>query len=60
MTRWRKSSHSGSSDADKACVEVAALAIGLVGLRDSKHAQGPHLAVSATAFGRLVREIKGR
>ena len=41
-----------------ACVEVADLAPGIVGLRDSKNPTVPHLSVSADVFGRLLRQIK--
>ncbi|MFF5264840.1 DUF397 domain-containing protein [Actinomadura viridis] len=54
--RWRKSSRSGSAT-DEACVEVAGLA-GAVGVRDSKDPDGDRLAVSAAAFGTMVRKIK--
>jgi Domain of unknown function (DUF397) len=58
MTKWRKSSRSGSASGEMACVEVADLAPGIVGLRDSKNSAGPHLSVSADVFGRLLRQIK--
>ncbi|MFJ4650450.1 DUF397 domain-containing protein [Nocardia sp. NPDC088792] len=58
---WFKSSFSG----DKAdCIEIAFLADGLVGVRDSKHAGGPALTfaqgvwdafVDGVARGRLDR-----
>jgi hypothetical protein len=38
--KWFKSSYSG---ADKACVEVAFLAGGHIGVRDSKNPSGPAL-----------------
>jgi hypothetical protein len=38
--KWFKSSYSG---ADKACVEVAFLAKGHIGVRDSKNPTGPAL-----------------
>ena len=56
---WRKSSHSGSTNQDLNCVEVASLPTGVIGIRDSKNPSGPHLTVPAQVFGRLVREIKG-
>ncbi|MGK8486070.1 DUF397 domain-containing protein [Nocardia asiatica] len=40
QAKWFKSSHSG---ADKACVEVAFLEGGHVGVRDSKNPIGPAL-----------------
>jgi Domain of unknown function (DUF397) len=57
--KWRKSSHSEGSQ-DGACVEVADLGPGLVGLRDSKNPALPHLSITPTAFGRLVRQIKAQ
>lgn len=45
--KWRKSSFSGSNGGD--CVEVAT-GPERTALRDSKNADGPILAVSATAF----------
>jgi hypothetical protein len=53
---WRKSSRSGTQQS--ACVEVADLAAGVVGVRDSKDPGGPHLSVSAAAFGQLVHRLK--
>ena len=53
---WRKSSLSGSG-AQSDCVELALLNDG-IGIRDSKNAAGPHLTLSAEAFGRLVRTLK--
>jgi hypothetical protein len=55
---WRKSSKSGPEQGD--CVEVAALTPGTVGLRDSKDADGPHLSISAQAFGQLVQQLKAQ
>lgn len=55
--KWRKSSHSEGSQ-DGACVEVADLGNGLVGLRDSKNPSLPHLSVSVNAFKRIIRQIK--
>lgn len=57
--QWRKSSHS-EGNIDGACVEVADLGTGMVGLRDSKNPTLPHLAVSPATFGRLVRQIKAQ
>jgi hypothetical protein len=53
---WRKSSHSGTQQGD--CVEVADLGSGLMGLRDSKHPDLPHLAVTSAALSALVARIK--
>lgn len=55
MTAWRKSSYSDASGNN--CVEVAQLP-GLVGIRDSKHPEAGHLAVTASVFGKLVRRIQ--
>jgi hypothetical protein len=55
---WRKSSHSNMSSGDMDCVEVAGLPTGIIGIRDSKNANGPHLSIPAAAFGRLLRQIK--
>jgi hypothetical protein len=53
---WRKSSHSGVQQGD--CVEVADLGSGLVGIRDSKHPDLPHLTVTSAALGGLVTWIR--
>ncbi|WP_081706521.1 DUF397 domain-containing protein [Nocardia sp. CNY236] len=42
--QWFKSSHSGDGEA---CVEVAWLGVGRVGIRDSKNPTGPALIVTA-------------
>jgi hypothetical protein len=55
---WRKSSHSGSTSEQLECVEVAGLPTGAIGIRDSKNANGPHLFVTAEAFGHLLRHLK--
>jgi hypothetical protein len=55
---WRKSSHSGTQQGE--CVEIADLAAGVVGVRDSKDPYGPHLSVSTAAFGQLVRRLRER
>ncbi|MGV9975144.1 DUF397 domain-containing protein [Nocardia beijingensis] len=44
---WFKSSHSGGG---KECVEVAHLADGLVGVRDSKNPTGPALVFTPAAW----------
>ncbi|MFF0446666.1 DUF397 domain-containing protein [Streptomyces sp. NPDC004609] len=48
---WRKSSY--SSDAGGTCVEVANLAPH-IGIRDSKHKQGPALHVTTHAWTRFI------
>jgi uncharacterized protein DUF397 len=55
---WRKSSHSGGTSEQLECVEVAGLSAGFIGIRDSKNPAGPHLAIPAESFGRLLRHIK--
>ncbi|OLT29563.1 DUF397 domain-containing protein [Actinomadura sp. CNU-125] len=55
MTRWRKSSRSGSQG--DACVELAALPGG-VGLRDSKAPDVGHLTLSPACFRKLVEQWK--
>jgi uncharacterized protein DUF397 len=51
---WRKSSFSA---ADSNCVEVA-LAERVVGIRDSKNAAGPHLAVPPAGWSALVHAVR--
>lgn len=45
--QWFKSIHSGASEN---CVEVAFLADGTVGVRDSKHRSGPALTFTAAEW----------
>ncbi|MDT0320471.1 DUF397 domain-containing protein [Streptomyces millisiae] len=50
---WFKSSYSAENGTN--CVEVADLSrAGRVGIRDSKHPEGPALLVSANAFAAFV------
>ncbi|WP_308207647.1 DUF397 domain-containing protein [Actinomadura madurae] len=56
MTTWRKSSRSGTSGQSD-CVEVAELS-GNIGVRDSKHPDGPKLTLTATSFRQLATNIK--
>ncbi|RFU42802.1 DUF397 domain-containing protein [Actinomadura logoneensis] len=56
--RWRKSSYSGGT-ASSDCVEVAALGA-VVGIRDSKAPDEPHLGVSQGAFRGLLSAVRGR
>jgi hypothetical protein len=51
---WFKSSHSSS---DKECVEVAFLAPGLVGMRDSKHPAGPALVFTGSEWDTFTAHI---
>ncbi|MEU6039624.1 DUF397 domain-containing protein [Actinomadura sp. NPDC047616] len=53
---WRKSSYSGE-DTSSNCVEVAVLSP-LVGVRDSKDPDGPHLHLTRSAFAALLSQIK--
>ncbi|MDX3850855.1 DUF397 domain-containing protein [Streptomyces sp. AK02-01A] len=48
---WFKSSYSGSQGDD--CVEVAT-SPGTVHVRDSKHEQGPQLALTPTAWAHFI------
>ena len=54
--QWRKSSYSGSSNAD--CIEVAPGLSGIVPVRDSKDPNGSALLFSPDAFGAFVRAVK--
>ncbi|MEU1524943.1 DUF397 domain-containing protein [Nocardia rhamnosiphila] len=51
---WFKSSFSG---ADKNCVEVAFLADGAVGIRDSKNPAGPALVVGPAAWDSFLASV---
>lgn len=52
--RWIKSTYSESSGQ---CVEVAFLANGLVGVRDSKDSQGPALVFGADEWTSFIGAI---
>lgn len=52
---WRKSSYSGGSQGQ--CIEVADLA-DRQGIRDSKHPEGPVLAVPTSAFAHFTAAVK--
>jgi len=58
VTSWRKSSYSQGGGTD--CVELAVLEGSERGIRDSKHPEAPHLAVSRSALTALVQGIKDR
>ncbi|TDC09923.1 DUF397 domain-containing protein [Streptomyces sp. 8K308] len=50
---WFKSSY--STETGNSCVEIADLSCaGQVGIRDSKHSEGPALLVSTSAFAAFV------
>lgn len=51
---WRKSSR---SNAEQACVEVAQVPE-VIGIRDSKNPDGPHLVVNRSTFRSLVQQVK--
>jgi hypothetical protein len=53
--RWRKSSFSGSNGD---CIEVASLAGGHVGVRDSKKTSGPCLLFSPDAWTAFLNDIR--
>ena len=52
---WRKSSH---STAGGNCVEVARLADGRIGVRDSKHPDAGTLVFAPTEFGGFIRSVR--
>ena len=49
---WFKSSYSSGSEGDS-CVEIATTP-GAVHIRDSKHVEGPRLALTSGAWARFV------
>lgn len=55
---WRKSSYSDNSTSGDLCIEIADLSTGMVGIRDSKNPDGPHLSIPADRFAHLIRRIK--
>ena len=62
MTTWKKASKSGGNGGN--CVEVARLDDGSVGIRDSKHPDGPVLRFSQVEWdafldGMAKREFDG-
>lgn len=54
IARWFKSSHSGGS---QDCVEVAFLAQGMVGVRDSKNPTGPALVLAADEWDNFAATV---
>ncbi|WJK34333.1 DUF397 domain-containing protein [Solwaraspora sp. WMMA2065] len=55
---WRKSSRSGASDSN--CVEVATLAGGTIGVRDSKDPHGPALLFPAGVWTAFLTTVSSR
>jgi Domain of unknown function (DUF397) len=53
---WRKSSYSGNGGGN--CVEVASLADGMIGVRDSKDPEGPVLAFTAAEWRAFVAGVR--
>lgn len=53
---WFKSSYSGDNGGG-GCVLVALLG-GLVGVRDSKHTNGPAFVIRAPAWSSFIREVR--
>ncbi|SPT60106.1 DUF397 domain-containing protein [Actinomadura madurae] len=53
---WRKSSRSTEGTSSQ-CVEVARLAKA-IGMRDSKHPEDGHLALTPDQFAALVQRVK--
>jgi hypothetical protein len=56
VTEWRKSSRSGGVN-DEACVELARID-GTVGVRDSKHPNGPRILIPKEKFAALLAAVK--
>ncbi|MDG4775208.1 DUF397 domain-containing protein [Solwaraspora sp. WMMD792] len=56
--RWRKSSRSG--DNGGSCVEVATLAGGTIGVRDSKDPHGPALLFPTGAWTAFLTTVSSR
>lgn len=52
---WHKSSYSGQNGA---CVEVSTSLPAVVGVRDSKDADGPKLIVQHSAWSAFVDEVR--
>ncbi|MFC7648663.1 DUF397 domain-containing protein [Streptosporangium lutulentum] len=55
---WRKSTRSGGNGGS--CVEVASLAGGRVGVRDSKDRGGPALIFTPSEWQAFIGGVKGR
>lgn len=56
MARWRKSSY--SDDHQGACIELADLERGVVGVRDSKAPTAGHLTILSVELGLLLHRIR--
>ncbi len=54
--QWRKSSYTGGATDDR-CVEVARLAHGIA-VRDSKHPEHGHLALTREGFAALLADVR--
>jgi hypothetical protein len=52
---WRKSQHSNPNGA---CVEIAVLPDGRIGIRDSKDPEGPVFSFSREEFGAFLARCK--
>ncbi|MFV2086581.1 DUF397 domain-containing protein [Micromonospora sp. LOL_021] len=55
---WRKSSRSSASGSN--CIEVATLAGGSIGVRDSKDPHGPTLIFPTDAWTAFLTTVSGR
>ena len=55
VVRWRKASR---SDGHGACVEVAVLQNGMIGVRDSKNPAGSKLPLTFPAWAAFLTETK--
>lgn len=55
---WRKSSRSGGNGGE--CVEVADNLVGVIGVRDSKDADGPVLRFTPGAWAAFVAGTRAR
>ncbi|MFF0494473.1 DUF397 domain-containing protein [Nocardia sp. NPDC004068] len=54
--KWFKSSYSGSANE---CVEIAHLAEGMVGVRDSKNPNGPALVFGPAEWRAFISTVSG-
>ncbi|MEV5570219.1 DUF397 domain-containing protein [Spirillospora sp. NPDC052269] len=56
VTGWRKSSYSGTGNAD--CVELAAFSDHTTAVRDSKDPEGPRLAFSVREWRAFTARVR--